>query len=101
MSKSSIVRISNEAKVILEELAHKSGESMLSILDKALKEYNRRKLLEDSNLAYERLRANADASQELDEELASMDATLADGLGPAESWGTSDIQSANRKGPEK
>ena len=85
MSDTSLVRISNKSKRTLEELAKQSGRPMLSIMDSAIEVYRRRDVLEETNRAYERLRADEKASREFDLEIQAWDATLADGL-PREDW---------------
>ena len=52
----STVRISAEAKEILEKLADEENESMQSVLHKALETYRRERFLEASNEAFAALR---------------------------------------------
>ena len=80
MGNSNIVRVSTKAKQTIEELAKKSGEPMLSVIDKAVEAYRRRVILEETNRAYQELRADENASGEFDAELSEWDATLEDGL---------------------
>lgn len=85
MGNSSVVRINARTREVLEELSRKSGEPMLSIIEKAIENYRRRVFLEQTNLAYARLREDKKASQAFDEELKAWDATLGDGLESPES----------------
>ena len=96
MPNSSIVRISGKAKETLEELARRSGETMLDVIGKAIEEYRRRVFLEETNRAYAKLRADERASNEYDEEISAWDATLMDGLDRSESW-----DDGNPKTPKK
>jgi hypothetical protein len=98
---SSIVRISGKAKETLEVLAKKSGESMLSVMDRAIEEYRRRLFLEETNRAYAKLRANKKASKEFDDEISAWDATLMDGLDASESWEDGKRKAPKQKGRRK
>lgn len=101
MANSGIVRISGKAKATLEVLAKKSGEPMLFIMDKAIEDYRRRVFLEETNLAYARLRAKEKASKEFDAELSAWDSTLMDGLDPAETWEGGKTKTSKQKGRRK
>jgi hypothetical protein len=57
---------------------------MAALLDEAVETLRRQRLLEQTNAAYARLRADPDAWQEIDAERQAWDATLADGLAVAE-----------------
>jgi predicted transcriptional regulator len=72
------VRLSEETRAILRELARESDESMQAVLAKAIEAYRRQRVLEATNVAYERLHVNAAAWSEVQEERAAWDATLAD-----------------------
>ncbi len=74
------VPISEAAREKLQELAPQTGESMESILDKAIDEYRRRRFLEDANAAFAALRADPDAWREELEGRRPWEATLTDGL---------------------
>jgi arsenate reductase-like glutaredoxin family protein len=73
-------RISEPTRKILRKLAQESGESMQEILDKAVELYRRQRFLEESNRAFEALRANTTAWEEEEAERKAWDATLADDL---------------------
>jgi len=74
------VRISEETREILRELAHQEGESMQEILDKAVENYRRQKFLDDANTAFAALKKNPKAWKEELEEREIWDQTLNDGL---------------------
>lgn len=77
---STTVRISDEARQALRQLADKTGESMQVILDRAIKQYRRQLYLEEANAAYAALRNKPDAWQEELDERSLWDRTLADDL---------------------
>jgi hypothetical protein len=89
------VRISEKSRQTLRELAAKSGESMQTILDRAVEQHRRQRILEEGNAAYARLREDPVAWAEWQKELAAWDATLMDGLDPDEIW-TEDGQVTRR-----
>ena len=72
------VRLSEETRAVLRELAHDSDESMQAVLAKAVEAYRRQRVLEATNLDYESLHADAAAWKEVQEERAAWDSTLAD-----------------------
>lgn len=101
MSNSAIVRISGKATQTLRELARKSGEPMINVLDKAIEDYRRRVFLEETNIAYAKLRSDKKASAEFDREIAAWDGALMDGLDPAETWEEDVSETPERKGSRK
>ncbi len=64
----------------LNKLAKDKGISMQRILDEAIENYKREKLLEDANKAYAELQADPVAWQEELAERALWETTSADGL---------------------
>lgn len=74
-------RISELTREILRELAESSGDSMQVVLDKAVEIYRRQRFLEESNRAFEALRANPEMWKSEQAEREAWDITLADGLG--------------------
>jgi predicted DNA-binding protein len=86
MPVSTIVRISRNAKRILEDLAERSGETMSEILNRAIEEYRRNEFLRETNIAYAELRRDKSKSNAFDTELSSLETTLMDGLDPNETW---------------
>lgn len=87
---STTVRIGDEARQALRQLADKTGESMQVILDRAIKQYRRQLYLEEANAAYAALRNKPDAWQEELDERSLWDRTLTDNLagdgGKPSSW---------------
>jgi len=77
---SQTVRITEEAHETLRNLAEKSGESMQTMLDKAIEAYRRHRVLTEANEAYGRLRANSKAWKSELEERKAWEATVGDGL---------------------
>ncbi len=73
-------RISEPTREVLRKLAEESGESMQAILDKAIEMYRRQRFLEESNRAFEALRANPEMWKTEQAERKVWDITLADGL---------------------
>ena len=60
---STTVHISGATRDVLRELAGQTGESMQSVLEKAIEEYRRRLLFDEVNAAYQRLRDDPEAWQ--------------------------------------
>jgi predicted transcriptional regulator len=77
---SATVRISESAHRALRELSEQLGESMQGILDQAVEDYRRKRLLEQANAGYAALRRDAEAWKEEESERADWEATLSDGL---------------------
>jgi hypothetical protein len=74
------VRISDTSRNTLRKLAAQEGESMQSVLEKAIEAYRRQRFLKEVNKAYSVLSQNNEAWTEMEKELAEWDATLGDGL---------------------
>lgn len=74
------VRIAPETHSKLKELAEHIGESMPTVLERAVEAYRRQQFLEEANRAYAALRTDPQAWAEELEERRAWDATLADGL---------------------
>jgi hypothetical protein len=62
-------------------MATSAGETMPSILDKAIEHYRRKQFLDGLNADFARLRRDAQAWQQEVAEREAWDVTLADGLG--------------------
>jgi hypothetical protein len=77
---SSTVRIDEETRAMLRELAEKENDSMQAILRKALEAYRRERFLDAVNVAYAALRADPKAWAEELKERKVWDVTLLDGL---------------------
>jgi hypothetical protein len=80
------VPISEASHQILKELAEKTGEPMLELLDKALVSYRRKVFFEQLDAGYADLRADPKVWAEVESERKVWDATLMDGLDPRERW---------------
>lgn len=77
---SATVRITTTSRNTLRALATQTGESMQSVLEKAIEAYRRACFLEGANRAFEKLRKEShDWSEEL-KERADWEQTLSDGL---------------------
>ncbi len=76
--RSATVRIREETKVILQELAAETGKPMQTILDLAIEEYRRQRFLQEANKAYAALRKNPKAWKAELSERKEWDATMAD-----------------------
>ena len=74
------VRLNPHTYLVLKELSAKSGEPMLTILDRAVESESRRLFFEEANASYAKLRENTQAWAEYKSELQEWDATLRDGL---------------------
>ena len=77
---SRLVRISDQAASDLESLCRSSGDTKQKIMERALKRYLFEQTMKKANEQYAKLRDDAVASGELDEEVAGFDVTLQDGL---------------------
>ncbi len=82
----SVVRINEEAKERLQFIARETGQSMPSVLDKAIEAYRRKRFLDSVNEAYRSLRQDPKAWASLEVERAQWDHSLMDGLNPDEKW---------------
>ena len=77
---STTVRVSEPTHRTLRELSEQLGESMQGILDRAIEDYRRKRVLEQANAGYAALRADPEAWKEELAERADWQATLSDGL---------------------
>lgn len=75
-----VVRVPDSTKSAIKEIAQKTGTTQANVVSEAVSELRRKMILEAGNEAYARLRADAKASKEFDEEIKAWDATLTDGL---------------------
>ena len=77
---STTVRISREMQVALKALASAEGMPMQELLEKAIEDYRRKRMLEAGNEAYAALRKNPKAWEQELAERRLWESTLADGL---------------------
>ncbi len=73
------VRVDGESHAVLRRIAARTGQSMQSVLAKAIEEYRRKSFLEDANAAFAALRADPRAWRREQRERAAWDVTLGDG----------------------
>jgi predicted transcriptional regulator len=78
------IRISDETRGTLRELARVEGKSMLALIDEAVEALRRQRFLEQVNAAYATLRDDPRTWEEIEAERREWDTTLADGLIAAE-----------------
>ncbi|MBM2811029.1 MAG: hypothetical protein HW416_1788 [Chloroflexi bacterium] len=74
------VRLSEETRAIVKELAGKTNESMQDVLAKAVESYRREQFWRETNQAYAEMRANPEEWKEYQDELRLWENTLMDGL---------------------
>ena len=79
---SGTVKISEDARSILRELAEQMGEPMQRVLEKAIEQYRRQHLFDEADAAYLALRADPEAWQEELNERRAWEVTLADDIEP-------------------
>lgn len=84
---STTVRISEQSRQRLRELAAQTGEPMQTVIDMALEQYRRQKFLEECHAAYCVLQQDPVAWEDYQQELAAWDITLLDGLEPEDNLG--------------
>lgn len=77
---STTIRVNMATREKLRSLTSQTGESMQTILDKAVESYRRQCFLERANAAFAALRNDTDEWQAEQEERAAWDVTLADDL---------------------
>jgi len=74
------VRIREETREALRELAQQTHQPTTDLLARAVDQFRRSLILAETNVAYGALRADAAAWAEIEAERNEWDATLADGL---------------------
>lgn len=75
---STTVRISTQTKKTVKKLAAKTGRKMQAVLDEAVELYRRQCFLEEANVAFANLRADAQAWSEEQAERAMWDTASSD-----------------------
>jgi len=76
------VRVSSQSYQLLKSLAQDFGQSMQSVIDEAIEDLRRRKMLEATNEAFSTLKADNKAWKEELKERELWENTLADGVEP-------------------
>lgn len=74
------VRISSNSYQILKSLSQGKGQSMQSVIDQAIEDLRRRRMLEAANSAFSALKADKKAWKEETAEREMWENTLADGV---------------------
>ncbi|MBK8149523.1 MAG: CopG family transcriptional regulator [Acidobacteria bacterium] len=74
------VRISSQSYQILRDLAQEKGQTMQSLIDQALEDLRRRRMLEATNDAFAALKADSEAWREELTERELWENTLSDGV---------------------
>lgn len=74
------MRIQEETRDRLAEMAQKSGQPMTDVLDEAVKQLERKRFFDEMNRRYAELREDPEAWAEIEAERAEWDATLMDNL---------------------
>lgn len=77
---STTIRVSEKTRATLHELARDAGLPMAEVVEQAIEQYRRQRILDAANAAYAALRADPAAWAEVQAERAVWDTTLADGL---------------------
>ena len=72
------IRVSEETMIYLKELSKKANTSMQDIVEKAVEDYRRNRILEETNEAFLKLRNNSKAWQEEQRERKAWEATIGD-----------------------
>jgi len=83
---SATVRIDRQTYAVLQQLAGSAGESMQTILERAINEYQAKCFWQQMDTAYRALRADSNAWEDERTERDLWDSTLMDGLEADENW---------------
>lgn len=76
------VRVSSQSYQLLKTLSQDFGQSMQSVIDEALEDLRRRKMLEATNAAFSALKADKKAWKDELKERELWENTLSDGVEP-------------------
>ena len=74
------IRISRSTHARLRELAEKTATTMTDVVDRAVRDYQRRQFWADYHAAYAAIQADPVAADELQRETEMWDSTRGDGL---------------------
>ncbi len=80
------VRITEETRDILKDLAKNEGRSMQAVLNAAISAYRRVRYIEGANRGWDRVREEPGEWKTIGEDLTSLERTIADGLPTGEVW---------------
>ena len=81
-----MMRVNQTSHKILRKLADRKGKSMQAILEKAIKEYQRKEFFEEANTAYAALQNDSEAWKAELKEREEWETTLLDGIDSDEQW---------------
>jgi predicted transcriptional regulator len=74
------IRVSRSTHTLLRELANEADATMAEIVDRAVRDYQRRQFWAEYQAAYAALQADPAASADFRGEIEAWDATAGDGL---------------------
>ena len=74
------IRISSQSYKVLKSLTKEKGQSMQSVIDQAIEDLRRRRVLEATNTAFSTLKADKAAWDEESDERGIWENTLLDGV---------------------
>ena len=77
---STTIRVSEKTRDTIHDLARNAGVPMAELVEQAIEQYRRQRFVEAINAGYAELRADPEAWMAYQEELATWDVTLLDGL---------------------
>lgn len=77
---STSIRIDEQVRAVLRELAHKQRQPVQTVLRQAIDSYRREKFLEEANAAFAALQSSPEAWNEEKQERDLWDRTAGDGL---------------------
>jgi predicted transcriptional regulator len=74
------IRVSEETRTALRNLAHARGESMQEVVAKAVEQFRRQQFFDALDASYAKLQEDREAWESLQHEYAEWETTLGDGL---------------------
>ncbi len=80
------IRVSKETQDVLRNIAEREHRPMSTIMDEALRAYQKELLWRRAEADYARLAANEEEFRDYQEEIALWDSTSSDGLDPSDSY---------------
>ena len=80
------LRIADETREVLRELARLEGASMQSVLDRALAEYQKKRFFDTLDAGFQALKKDGKAWREEQQERQIWENTLSDSVEPDEIW---------------
>jgi hypothetical protein len=86
MAQAGVIRVGRSSLQTVRQIARRRGESMQSVVERAIDELSRKQMIDDANAVYAALRNNSAAWGEEIEERRVFAGTLRDDLEPKEVW---------------